>query len=118
MSTGVEDVALLRTVAIAAVEQHGWIWPSILDEEFPAATPGGLHYDRVIIEYVSALPHSPHVLIGLCLTAVNLIFHCETLPRRRPLSRHMRSMFSLTPSLYYQLLRHLSRSSRLHQLSR
>jgi hypothetical protein len=118
MSTGAEDVAFMRTVAISAVEQHGWVWPSILDEEFPAVTPGGLEYDRVIIEYVSALPPSPHFLIGFFLTAVNLIFHCETLPRRRPLSRHMRSRFSLTPSLYYQLLHHLPRSSRLHQLSR
>lgn len=118
MSTGVEDVTFLRTVAISAVEQHGWLWPSILDEEFPAATPGGLQYDRVIIEYVSALSHSPHISIGFGLTAVNLIFHCETLPRRRPLSRHMRSRFSLTPSLYYRLLRHLPRSSRLRQLSR
>lgn len=50
MSTGVEDVTFLRSVAISAVEQHGWIWPSILDEEFPAATPGGLQYDRVIID--------------------------------------------------------------------
>ncbi|KAF5387690.1 hypothetical protein D9615_000258 [Tricholomella constricta] len=36
-----------RTMAAQAIERHGWAWPTILDEEFPPATDGGLKYERV-----------------------------------------------------------------------
>jgi len=46
------DLSTSRSLAIRAVEGHGWTWPAILDEEFPAATAGGLIYDRVTIKFV------------------------------------------------------------------
>lgn len=45
---------LLRSIAVQTVETHGWSWPPILDEEFPAATDGGLKYDSVTIKLVSS----------------------------------------------------------------
>ena len=39
-----------RRVAQKFVERHGWAWPSILDEEFPPSTEGGLQYERTNIE--------------------------------------------------------------------
>lgn len=47
------DVETSRILATQAVEGHGWTWPSILDEEFPVATVGGLKYDRVTIKFVT-----------------------------------------------------------------
>jgi hypothetical protein len=41
-----------RSLAIHTVEHRGWIWPAILDEEFPPAVEGGLKYDRVTIKFV------------------------------------------------------------------
>ena len=42
-----------RSLAIQVVEGNGWMWPTILDTEFPPATEGGLKYERVTIEFVS-----------------------------------------------------------------
>ncbi|KAJ6599202.1 hypothetical protein DFH09DRAFT_28664 [Mycena vulgaris] len=44
-----------RFSAVQAVERHGWTWPSILDEEFPPATEGGIKYERAVIEGQSYL---------------------------------------------------------------
>jgi hypothetical protein len=44
------DLDASRAWAIHVVERNGWTWPAILNEEFPAATEGGLLYDHVIIE--------------------------------------------------------------------
>lgn len=38
-----------RLAAVQAVERHGWLWPAILDEEFPAATEGGLKYEHITV---------------------------------------------------------------------
>ena len=51
-SDDVGDIEMSRTLAIQTIERHGWTWPPILDEEFPPATPGGLKYERVTIEFV------------------------------------------------------------------
>ncbi|KAG6832941.1 hypothetical protein H0H92_004825 [Tricholoma furcatifolium] len=44
------DHTISSSLAVQAVEGHGWIWPSILDEEFPPYTEGGLKYQRVTID--------------------------------------------------------------------
>ncbi|KAJ7699943.1 hypothetical protein B0H17DRAFT_1005761 [Mycena rosella] len=49
------DTLAARFSAVQAVERHGWSWPSILDDEFPAATEGGVKYERTIIEGQSYL---------------------------------------------------------------
>ncbi|KAJ6629129.1 hypothetical protein B0H10DRAFT_25296 [Mycena sp. CBHHK59/15] len=49
------DIAAARFFAIQTVERQGWSWPSILDEEFPPTTTGGLKYERVAIEGQSYL---------------------------------------------------------------
>jgi len=46
------NLDMLRSMAIRAVEGHGWSWPAILDEKYPPATVGGLRYDSVVIKYV------------------------------------------------------------------
>ncbi|KAH0587311.1 hypothetical protein H2248_006113 [Termitomyces sp. 'cryptogamus'] len=38
-----------RSLAMQVVEGNGWMWPTILDTEFPAATEGGLKYERVTV---------------------------------------------------------------------
>ncbi|KAJ7638674.1 hypothetical protein FB45DRAFT_787061 [Roridomyces roridus] len=43
-------ILVTRTAAVQFVERHGWTWPSILDEEFPPAIPGGVKYQRTILE--------------------------------------------------------------------
>jgi hypothetical protein len=48
----IADLEASRSAAVRAVEAHGWAWPLILDEQFPAATTGGLMYERVTIEFV------------------------------------------------------------------
>ncbi|KAJ7228795.1 hypothetical protein GGX14DRAFT_415069 [Mycena pura] len=49
------DILAARTAAVQAVERHGWSWPSILDDEFPPTSEGGVKYERVIIEGQSYL---------------------------------------------------------------
>lgn len=51
----VGDLSASRSLAVQAVESHGWTWPAILDEEFPAATAGGLKYDCVTLNGQSFL---------------------------------------------------------------
>ena len=46
------DYEFHRLWAVQVVERNGWSWPAILDEDFPAATEGGLKYERVNLEYV------------------------------------------------------------------
>jgi hypothetical protein len=48
------DLETSRSLAVQTVERHGWIWPTILDEEFPLATEGGLKYDRVTNKFVKS----------------------------------------------------------------
>ncbi|KAJ7086755.1 hypothetical protein C8R44DRAFT_862062 [Mycena epipterygia] len=43
------DTLATRFPAVQAVERYGWSWPSILDDEFPPATEGGVKYERTII---------------------------------------------------------------------
>ncbi|KAJ6539211.1 hypothetical protein B0H19DRAFT_1177720 [Mycena capillaripes] len=49
------DTLATRFSAVQALERHGWSWPSILDDEFPPATEGGVKYERVILEGQSYL---------------------------------------------------------------
>ncbi|KAF8211256.1 hypothetical protein K438DRAFT_1916224, partial [Mycena galopus ATCC 62051] len=49
------DALAARFSAVQAVERHGWSWPSILDDEFPPATEGGVKYERVVLEGQSYL---------------------------------------------------------------
>ncbi|KAJ7904389.1 hypothetical protein B0H14DRAFT_2662615 [Mycena olivaceomarginata] len=49
------DSLAARFSAVQAVERHGWSWPSILDDEFPPATEGGVKYERVVLEGQSYL---------------------------------------------------------------
>lgn len=46
------DQEASRSLAIQVVEGNGWMWPTILDTEFPSATEGGLKYERVTVEFV------------------------------------------------------------------
>lgn len=41
-----------RSTALHTLQKNGWIWPSILDEEFPASSEGGLVYEKTVIECV------------------------------------------------------------------
>ena len=41
-----------RSTALHILQKNGWSWPSILDEEFPASSEGGLVYERTVIECV------------------------------------------------------------------
>ena len=42
-----------RSTALHTLQNSGWSWPSILDEEFPASSEGGLVYEKTVIECVS-----------------------------------------------------------------
>ncbi|KAJ7047505.1 hypothetical protein C8F04DRAFT_985556 [Mycena alexandri] len=45
------DTLAARYAAVQAIERHGWSWPTVLDDEFPAATEGsGVKYERSVIE--------------------------------------------------------------------
>jgi hypothetical protein len=39
-----------RSTALHTLQKNGWSWPSILDEEFPSPSEGGLVYEKTIIE--------------------------------------------------------------------
>lgn len=41
-----------RSTALHTLQKNGWTWPSILDEEFPTPSEGGLVYEKTIIECV------------------------------------------------------------------
>ena len=41
-----------RSTALHTLQKNGWSWPSILDEEFPSPSEGGLVYEKTIIECV------------------------------------------------------------------
>ncbi|TFK55836.1 hypothetical protein OE88DRAFT_1652341 [Heliocybe sulcata] len=45
----ITDMATARRNAVSYVESFGWIWPSVLDEEFPAPQDEhlGLHYEAI-----------------------------------------------------------------------
>ncbi|KAJ7781383.1 hypothetical protein B0H16DRAFT_1498219 [Mycena metata] len=45
------DTLAARYAAVQAIERHGWSWPTVLDDEFPAGTEGnGVKYERSVIE--------------------------------------------------------------------
>ncbi|EIN10587.1 hypothetical protein PUNSTDRAFT_84757 [Punctularia strigosozonata HHB-11173 SS5] len=50
--TGSAEERQLRTMAVEAVQKYGFVWPSILDEEFPAPSneTNGLKYERTTIQ--------------------------------------------------------------------
>lgn len=41
-----------RSTALQTLHKNGWNWPSILDEEFPVPSEGGLVYENTVIECV------------------------------------------------------------------
>jgi hypothetical protein len=59
----IPDLEASRSAAVQVVEAHGWSWPAILDEPFPAATAGGVMYERVTIKFV--------VLYQMCISYTN-----------------------------------------------
>ena len=39
-----------RAAAVEMLRQYGWAWPSLLDEDYPPETPGGLKYEPTTVE--------------------------------------------------------------------
>ena len=55
-----------RSAAVSALGKIGWLWPDILDEEFPTAAEGGAVYKLVVIEYVRpSFFHNPAAYFAL-----------------------------------------------------
>lgn len=44
------DGGAWRAAAVEMLRQHGWTWPTLLDEDYPPLTPGGLKYERTTVE--------------------------------------------------------------------
>lgn len=49
-SNELDNPELQRLISKNQVERNGWLWPSVLDEEFPSASEGGLSYEVASIE--------------------------------------------------------------------
>jgi hypothetical protein len=71
---GTDDYESSRSLAVQFAERNGWSWPTVLDDEFPPVTEGGLKYERVTIEYVISITlgtitynayHSGHAYLRL-----------------------------------------------------
>lgn len=45
-----ENAASWRAAAVEMLRQHGWAWPTLLDEEYPPVSQGGLKYERTTVE--------------------------------------------------------------------
>nr|GAT54013.1 NAD binding rossmann fold [Mycena chlorophos] len=43
------ETLVMRSAAVDVVENHGWQWPNVLDEEFPFPERGGVKYERTIL---------------------------------------------------------------------
>lgn len=88
---GISDLGASRSLAVQAIELHGWTWPAILDEEFPAATEGGVKYERIIVKFVIMYP----MCFRYVLTVYNSVVKASCLsyaPRStRQRYRHMPS---------------------------
>ena len=41
-----------RSTALHTLQKNGWSWPTILDEDFPTPSEGGLVYEKTVIECV------------------------------------------------------------------
>ena len=52
LENSLSSMQVARSVALNALQKNGWSWPSILDEDFPARSEGGLVYEHTTIEYV------------------------------------------------------------------
>ena len=61
--TQLEDMSQLRTQAAIALEEWGYSWPAVLDEEYPRPEPSnnGVKYERIVVEYVPNVPHTASV---------------------------------------------------------
>ncbi|KAJ7068141.1 hypothetical protein C8F01DRAFT_1116999 [Mycena amicta] len=44
------ETLALRSAAVQAVENHGWEWPTVLDDEFPPAERGGVKYAHTVLD--------------------------------------------------------------------
>ena len=87
----ISDLGASRSLAIQAVELHGWTWPAILDEEFPAATEGGLQYDRIDVEFVTIYLMCPHHILTLYILVVKASCRSSIPRSTRQTYRHMPS---------------------------
>lgn len=56
-----------KSLAVQFVEKHGWQWPAVLDEPFPAPSPGGVKYERIFVELVIAASLSKRAILTLHL---------------------------------------------------
>jgi len=102
-----------RSTALLTLQKNEWGWPSILDEEFPASSDGGLVYEKTVIEgksYLrlcnfseSATPLQAHALKILSVTFTILSM---TLPAS-PNSRSVQTQTMPIPPHVNQLLQQL-----------
>ncbi|KAF8803663.1 hypothetical protein BYT27DRAFT_7109342 [Phlegmacium glaucopus] len=102
-----------RSTALSTLQRNGWGWPSILDEEFPAPSEGGLVYESTVMEgksYLrlcnsseSATPSQAHALRVLSVTFTILSM---TLPAP-PTSRSVQTQAMPIPPHVNQLLQQL-----------
>ncbi|TFY69471.1 hypothetical protein EVJ58_g366 [Rhodofomes roseus] len=44
------DAERWRAIAIEMLGHHGWAWPALLDEQYPPTSPGGLKYERTLVD--------------------------------------------------------------------
>lgn len=58
LENSVATMQTARSTALHTLQKNGWSWPSILDEEFPASSEGGLVYENTVIECVLYI-HQP-----------------------------------------------------------
>jgi len=102
-----------RSTALNTLHMNGWSWPSILDQEFPAPSEGGLVYENTVIEgksYLrlcnfsdSATPSQAHALKVLSVT---FTISSMALPAS-PTSRSVQTQAMPIPPHVNQLLQQL-----------
>lgn len=60
----VDDPLVSRNAAMASLERRGWLWPAVLDEDFPRATPSLVEYAPAVVEYVASQMFFVFVLLA------------------------------------------------------
>ncbi|KAF9469021.1 hypothetical protein BDZ94DRAFT_1152957 [Collybia nuda] len=82
--TSPSELDTSRLAAVQAVESHGWSWPVILDEEFPAASEGGLKYESITVAGQSFLSlcssEAPTALQSHALKVLTYTFTLLSIP--------------------------------------
>jgi len=76
-----------RSVALSTLRKHGWLWPDIFDDEFPAPAEGGVMYELAHIEGQSYLQLSdssqgvrPTAVQAHALKLLSYTFNILTMP--------------------------------------